>query len=307
MRITRGIAALLLATLVVGALAGCSGDGDGGSVLGGGSKDTVARVNDTDIDRAELDAVYEQIVAQSGGELDEATSAAYKTQILQMLIDSALITENAEELGADLSDEAVDERLSSLMGGVDEAAMEEQFAAQGLEMADVRKSIRDQIANEYVREFASAEGTMTTVPADFSLLSHILVNDEALANELTEKVRAGEDFAALASANSSDTASAATGGSLGWAQTSEYVTEFATAAETLEVGKVSDPVKSQFGWHVILKQDEVLEGSPIADVPDELSAILEASSGDLALQTYVAKLRADAEIEYLDEALKPAE
>ncbi|MHB1016737.1 MAG: peptidylprolyl isomerase [Coriobacteriia bacterium] len=307
MRITRGIAALLLATLVVGALAGCSGEGDGGSLLGGGSKDTIARVNGIDIDRSELETVYEQIVAQSGGELDEATATAYKTQILQMLIDSALITENAEELGADLSEEAVDERLSSLMGGVDEAAMEEQFAAQGLEMEAVRKSVRDQIANEFVRVVASAEETMTSVPADFSLLSHILVDDEALAKELAEKARAGEDFAALASANSTDTGSAAMGGSLGWAQTSEYVTEFATAAETLEVGQISDPIKSQFGWHVILKQDEVLEGSPIADVPAELSAMLAASSDDLALQTYVAKLRDDAEIEYLDEALKPAE
>lgn len=305
MRITRGIAALLLAALVAGALAGCSGDG--GSLFGGGSKDTIARVNGVDIDRTELESIYDQIVAQAGGELDEATAAEYKKQILQMLVESALITKEAEELGADLSEDAVTERLSLLMGGADDAAIEEQIAEAGLEMDDVRKSVRDQLANEFLRVQASAEGTMTSVPATYSLLSHILVDDEALATELAEKARGGEDFAELASANSTDPGSAATGGTLGWAQASEYVAEFATAAEELEVGKISDPVQSQFGWHIIWKQDEVLEGTPIADVPTDLADMLTASSDELALQQYVARLRESAEIEYLDEALKPAE
>ncbi|MBN2847277.1 MAG: peptidylprolyl isomerase [Coriobacteriia bacterium] len=296
MRTIRGIAALLLAALVVGALAGCSSDAD-----------TIARVNGIDIERAELDAIYDQLRAQAGGELDEATALAYKQQIVQMMVESTLITEEAEKLGADLSEEAVTERLSSLMGGADEAAIQEQVEAAGLDIDDVRKSVRDQLANEFLRVEASAEGTMTSVPATFSLLSHILVDDEALATELVEKLRGGEDFAALAAANSTDPGSATAGGSLGWAQTSDYVAEFAIAAEALEVGEISDPVQSQFGWHVILKQDEVAEGAAIADVPEELASLLSASSGDLALQQYIAKLRESADIEYLDETLKPVE
>lgn len=301
MRITRGIAAVLLATLLIGALAGCSGDDGDGGTSGSASKDAIARVNGTDITRAELESIYEQIVSQSGGELDEVTAAAYKQQILQMLIDSALITEDAEKLGADLSDEAVTERLIAMTGSADEAAMEEQVTAAGVALEDIRKSVRDQIANEFVREFASAESSLTTVPKTYSLLSHILVDDEALATELTTKARAGEDFAALASANSSETAA------LGWSPTSDYVAEFAEAAEALKVGEISDPVKSQFGWHVILKQDEVTEGTAIADVPAELAEVLNQNSGEIALQVYVAKLRESAEIEYLDETLKPAE
>ncbi len=66
-------------------------------------------------------------------------------------------------------------------------------------------------------------------------------------------------------------------------------------------------MKSEFGWHVILKHEEAAEGTPIADIPAELAALIEQDTGTLAMQAYVAKLREDAEIEYLDETLKPVE
>jgi len=165
-RITRGVAALLLATVLIGAVTGCS------------STDAVARVNGEEITRAEFDAIYEQIVAQSGGQLDDETALAYKKQLLEMMIDSALITQEAERLGADLSEEAVTERLSQLMGGADEATIEEQITAAGLTVEDVRKSVRDQLANEFLQEKVSSETSVTTVPQTYSQLSHILVSDE---------------------------------------------------------------------------------------------------------------------------------
>lgn len=295
MRITRGIAVLLLATVLMGAVAGCS------------STDAVARVNGEDITRAEFDAIYEQVVAQSGGELDDETALAYKKQLLEMMIDSALITQEAEKLGADLSEEAVTERLSQLMGGADEATIEEQITAAGLTVEDVRKSVRDQLANEFIQEKVSKETSVTAVPQDYSQLSHILVSDEELANDLYDRAVAGEDFATLASENSSDTASAVDGGNLGWAPTTDYVAEFATAADALKVGEISEPVQSQFGWHIILKVAEAAKGTPISEAPAGLQEVLAANSSKIALQQYVAQLREDAEIEYLDESLAPSE
>jgi len=294
-RIIRGIAALLLATVLIGAMAGCS------------STDAVARVNGEEISRAEFDTIYEQILAQSGGQLDDETALAYKKQLLEMMIDSALITQEAEKLGADLSEAAVTERLLQLMGGADEATIEEQITAAGLTVADVRKSVRDQLASEFIQEKAVSETSVTTVPQTYSQLSHILVSEEALANELYERATGGEDFATLASENSSDTASAIDGGNLGWAPTSDYVAEFAAAADSLEVGAVSEPVESQFGWHIILKVAEAAEGTAIEDAPADLQAMLAASGSEIALQQYVVQLRADAEIEYLDESLAPSE
>lgn len=306
MRISRGIAALLLATLVVGALAGCSGEGGGGSLFGG-SEEAVATVNGIDIPRSELDAMYQQVVSQAGGELDEETASEYKRQILQMMIDNVLVTEAAEELGADLSKDAVEARLTELRGAQDEAAFEAQLEEAGLDMDDARKSVRDMLAQEFIQVIASAESSVTALPETYSRLSHILVSDEALAKDLAEQARGGADFAALASENSSDTASAIDGGNLGWGQTSRYVAAFADAASALKVGEISDPVKSEFGWHIILKQEEAAEGTPVADVPAELASLLEQDNETIAMQTYVAKLREDAKIEYLDETLKPVE
>jgi parvulin-like peptidyl-prolyl isomerase len=76
-----------------------------------------------------------------------------------------------------------------------------------------------------------------------------------LANELRERILAGEDFAALAKAYSDDTSSGANGGDLGWFGRNAMVAPFEEAAFSLAVGEVSEPVKTDFGYHLI----EVLE------------------------------------------------
>lgn len=293
MRITRGMAAVLAVTLCIGALSGCS------------SKDAVARVNGEEITRSEFEALYEQVVASAGGQVDEQTELAYKRQLLDMMIDAVLITQEAERLGADLSEDAVTKRLSELMGGMDEETIEKQITDAGLKVEDVRKSVRDQLAREFLQDKVSAEASITVVPETYSLLSHILVSDEKRANELYEQAKKGADFAKLASENSSDTASASVGGNLGWAPTSEYVAEFAAAADALKVGEISKPVKSQFGWHIILKVDEVPEGTDISKAPQELRELISANKEDIALREYVEELRKKAKIEYLDESLAP--
>jgi parvulin-like peptidyl-prolyl isomerase len=73
----------------------------------------------------------------------------------------------------------------------------------------------------------------------------------ALANELRERILAGEDFAALAQAYSDDTGSAANGGDLGWFGRGRMVAPFEEAAFSLPVGEVSEPIKTDFGYHLI--------------------------------------------------------
>lgn len=78
---------------------------------------------------------------------------------------------------------------------------------------------------------------------------------EALAAELKARAEAGEDFADLAREYSEDIGSAQEGGDLGWTSPGQMVPEFEAAMAQTEVGEISDPVQSQFGWHVL----EVLE------------------------------------------------
>ena len=81
---------------------------------------------------------------------------------------------------------------------------------------------------------------------------HILVATQAEAAQVKADLSAGTDFAQEAAAKSTDTSSKARGGDLGCAFPDAYVAEFAQALRSLPVGTISDPVQSQFGWHVIL-------------------------------------------------------
>ena len=81
--------------------------------------------------------------------------------------------------------------------------------------------------------------------------SHILVKDEKTAKEVIEKLNAGEDFAELAKEYSTDEGSAEEGGDLGYFEYGDMVEEFSEAAFNLEEGEISEPVKSDYGYHII--------------------------------------------------------
>lgn len=84
--------------------------------------------------------------------------------------------------------------------------------------------------------------------------SHILVETEVEAQELVVALEAGSDFAELAKEKSTGP-SGPEGGSLGWFSLGQMVAEFEEAVQLLEVGQVSPPVQTQFGWHVLILND----------------------------------------------------
>ena len=296
MRRLRGIAALVLVIALAGAVAGC----------GQTAAEVVARANGEDVTRAEFDRLYQQIATQFGGTIPEDQAPEYRKLLVEMMIESLLIRQEAVRLGADLSDEAVDAGVTVMMGGTtDTAAFEERITAAGLTMEDLRTSIRDQIARDFLSEYAASLSDATVLSETYSLLEHILVDDEALAVELVGRIEAGEDFGELAKEHSTDLGSGAEGGGLGWAPSRAYVAEFRDAADALVVGDVSAPVQSDFGWHIIRKVDERTAGSSLVDAPVELQQAIDGSGADLALEEYVAGLREAADIEYVDETLAP--
>lgn len=143
--------------------------------------------------------------------------------------------------------------------------------------------------------------TKAMAPEEEAHARHILVEDEAQAKTVVERLKKGEDFAKVAAELSKDPGSGKEGGDLGWFTKDRMVPEFAEAAFKLKKGEVSEPVKSQFGWHVIRLEDKRAKPLPdFAAVKPQIDQYLERK----AQQDLVLALREKAKVERLD---KPAE
>lgn len=133
--------------------------------------------------------------------------------------------------------------------------------------------------------------------------AHILVADEAKANELKAQLDGGADFAELAKANSTDTGSGANGGDLGWFGLGAMVKPFEDAVIAAEVGKVAGPIKSDFGFHLILVKETRVAAKPaLDDLRDELAAEIEQKT----VEAHIKTLTDAAKIEKPGEGIDPA-
>jgi peptidyl-prolyl cis-trans isomerase C len=131
---------------------------------------------------------------------------------------------------------------------------------------------------------------------------HILVATEDEAKAALARIKGGEDFAKVATEISKDPGSE--GGDLGWFTKDKMVPEFAEAAFKLEPGQVSDPVKSQFGWHIIKVEEKRMKTFPPFDqVKDQAARYV----GQKAQSELITQLRKDAKIERTADADKPAD
>jgi foldase protein PrsA len=136
--------------------------------------------------------------------------------------------------------------------------------------------------------------------------SHILVKDEKTAKEIKAKLDKGEDFAKLAKKYSQDPGSAANGGDLGWFGPGKMVKEFEDAAYKLKVGQVSDPVKTDYGYHIIKVTDKE-EKKPFNEMKEEIEFQVKRSKLDpTKVQSKVEKLVKDAKVEIEDKDLQSA-
>jgi foldase protein PrsA len=144
------------------------------------------------------------------------------------------------------------------------------FAKFGMDDATYRSFVEIRLLQEKIKEYLTKDVASTQQQV---WARHILVGDEATALTLIERLKKGEDFAALAKEFSTDTSSAVNGGDLGWFGPGAMVAEFETAAYALE--KPGDftqtPVQSQFGYHIIqliAKQDRPMTADEVSKAKD---------------------------------------
>ncbi len=230
--------------------------------------------------------------------------------------------------GADLAVASEDPALS--LPGVDEAQkkallvdymIDLKVGAQAAEAAKVAETpdfkrklayFRDKLLlDEYLEREAKKAATPEAAKAVYEQSAklmkpeeevharHILVDNEAEAKKIAARIKGGEDFAKVAAETSKDPGSKTEGGDLGWFTKERMVKEFADAAFKMPAGQVSDPIKTQFGWHVIK-----VEGKRVKPLPtfEELREQIDQHLIRKAQQDLIVKLRSEAKVERTDAA-----
>ena len=222
-----------------------------------------ATVNGVDISVSEVEAMRVS---------DEATVAkeAFAEDLTNAIINIAVVTAARDEFSIVPTTEEVSgmkDDLASQFEASQGMSVEEYFAGQDLPMERfddfakiqvIRNHLSDQFAGDAVPATdADAQLFLESTDPTVRCLRHILVVTEQEALDARDRIAGGEEFAAVAAELGTD-GTAATGGDLGCQPLSTYVVEFADAAAAAEEGEVSDPVESEFGWHLILV-DPILE------------------------------------------------
>lgn len=202
------------------------------------------------------------------------------------------------------------------------AALKQQYGENYLqqygftEEEELRKAIRSSLLEEKAAT-ANVEVTDEDVEFFYEKLSyevqasHILLRDEETANKVHEKLEAGADFAELAKEHSVDP-TANNGGDLGWFSAGRMVTEFEDAAYTLEVGEVSEPIQTQFGWHIIKVTDKrEIENKalkPFEEVKEQIRDALKRQQANKdAVQEEINEANVDIKIEEFKDLFKTEE
>jgi peptidyl-prolyl cis-trans isomerase C len=238
------------------------------------SDPVVAKVNGVEIHQSDLDVAQEDMSEQ----LAQLPAEARRDYLITYLTDMLLVDKVADDQKVAQSVE-FQRRLT--------------FARNKLLMETMMQSVgKDAVTDAALRkvydEAAKQIGDEQEVRA-----RHILVETEADAKALLTELKKGTDFAALAKQKSKDPG-AAEGGDLGYFTKDQMVPEFAEIAFKLDKGQTSDPVKTQFGWHIIKVEDKRKREVPsFAQVKPQLESYLVRK----AQADYVTKLRESAKIE----------
>src|SRR6202790_2012239 len=239
----------------------------------------LAKVNGAEIRQSDL-ALAEEELGPSLAQMDPSTK---KENVLAFLIDMKIVAKAAEAKKI----EDRDDFKARLAFTRNRLLMDNLLAVEGKAATteDAMKKVYEEAAKQI-------EGEQEVHAR------HILVESEDEAKAIAADLKKGADFAELAKKKSKDPG-ASDGGDLGFFTKDQMVPEFSTVAFALEPGKNSDPVKSQFGWHVIKVEEKRSRKAPDFD---QVKGQIETYVTRKAQADYVAKLRADAKVERMDQA-----
>ena len=216
-----------------------------------------------------------------GNEAHQAPPEVKREQIIAYLADIILVSQAADKNKL-RDDPAFKQRQAFVSNKILMGMMLTKRAKDAASDAEMRK-----VYDEAVKPMAQEEEVHAR---------HILVETEEEAKAILEQLKAGADFATLAKEKSKDPGGA-DGGDLGFFAKGQMVPEFSEVAFKMFEGQLSNPVKSQFGWHIIKMEEK--RKRPVPDY-EKVKDQIEAYVGRRAQTEFVAQLREGAKIERLD-------
>ena len=298
-----------------------------------------ATVNGVDIKESEVQELVEaslKEISTNASQLPpnfiEQYTKKLREEILEQLIIKSLLTEKLKESNIQVTDEEVMDLITRMISSQPEPFSLEEYKQKlvenGLNFEEEKERIRERMAYQKILD-AQTAGKIVITEDDAKKFydenskqfeapeqiraSHILIKpvyvkggdpnqDEALAEkkakDLLQKIKNGADFAVLAKASSA-CPSAPKGGDLGFFSKGDMTPAFEEAAFKLEVGQVSDIVKTEYGYHIIKVTDHKDAGiTPFDEVKDRIIEQLKRNKRLELTREYIESLKAEADIVY---------
>ncbi len=307
------VAALAAVTVVA---AGCGGADEV-------PEGSVAVVDGTQISKASLDELLartKKTYAAQKRQFPKAGTAQYQslqTQAVAYLVQREEYAREAEKLGVKVTDAQIQKKIDDIRKqyfGGSEKKFEAGLKAQAYTLAALREDARAQLLSEGIYKDITGDIKVTDAEAlqyyddnadrykvaESRVVRHILVKTKAEAEKLRGELENGADFAALAKQDSLDPGSKDQGGKLTITK-GQTVAPFDKAAFSLDTNQLSEPIKTQYGYHLIEPVSDVKKGSvtPFAQVKDQIrSTLLQQERSDA-----VSKWASKVEKEYKDKVL----
>jgi peptidyl-prolyl cis-trans isomerase C len=286
----------------------------------------VAKVNGKDITREQLQEIFNLAVQSTGmnpGNISPDQQLVGYNQLLNDLVERQVLLDASA--ATKVTDADIDTEIARFKSQFpDEAIFEAQMKQAGMNNEKLRADVREELQIRGFMESrikapditpAEAQSFYDSNKQEFERpetvkASHILfmVDPDAPADVVKQKEEAaqkaaarakkGEDFTALAKELSEEPGASESGGDLGFFPKDRMVPEFANVAFEQKIDEIGEPVKTQFGWHVIKVTDKKDAGTvPFDEVQDQISAYLKSTGQREAAQKVMQELIDSAKVE----------
>lgn len=297
--------------------------------------EVVATVNGKDITRTQLQDIFNAAVQSSGmnvADLSSAQQLGGYTQLLNDLIDRQLLLDAASK--EEITSEDVEAEIKKFKSQFpDEAIFDTQMKQAGMTPEKLQSDVREELKirrwmesqvktpdvtdadaksfyESNLKEFEQPETVKAShilFMVDADAAPEVVKEKQEAAQKAAARAKGGEDFTTLAKELSEEPGAKESGGDLGFFPKDRMVPEFANAAFAANLNDISEPVKTQFGWHVIKVTDKKAAGTvPFDEVDNQITSYLKSTRQREAVQKVMKDLKDSAKIQTFLPAVESA-